>query len=807
MNRYYLHIIAVVCVLLLAGCQELGLLVGAPGTVSEPEKDEGVVIRKLTFSEDLRFITAKVDQMHNFGSNHLDDTSKVRIVVKDYNGDDTYRPKLKQPEVISVRNTEQECIREKNVNILAMLDLTLGRDILDKQRKVLEDIRYTFSRDNLFLTFMLPGGELSAIYPATPYILNTYTSPLISPLMRDVPENPHSFLYRSLVTVIQEVSERKTSCPLDSTAFTSIIVFSGSEVYDRNTNLPYDPEHYEYQEMLIHMARTLPSDLEISYICQDEQHPVTGTDGLAELPDINIMKMLCNSSGGSYLENFDWGVMKEHIKSRMNLDVSDFEILLRNRDGQMYVGNVSRMEFLFYDTRDSLLTSAAMEYILGGADNLMVVGPAKLRSFILKGVMAGMFVLLLMFLVFQIAVPFAQYVIFRQKHVVRYRGPNMTVNKVAIPDRCYMCKAPFRKDDSIVVKCAHVVHEECWEENDCHCPEYGRGCRDGSHFYDRHNLFDRRNASFYMIWVLVAATVAILSWLMFMTSYHTDFYDLLSGLYEWLYSLMNNSLTARDRTMFALRCYYVPVMAIHLSSYLVLGLSAITVHRRIWYLRLADILSRVLAAGLVTSVIFLMFSSAVIVFRMSGSSLTVLPWTVTSLVVAFLSTYRTRIKPDSRYVYAALGVGLVCAFIWKMFIGMESASDISNLLIAYFFFSVGIALSVARALPHRERYFLHVSGPVKEMDIALYKWFVQKPDAIVSIGKSVDCSIQITWDLKSRISPVQAEVRLDKGLPRLYVVDDTVTLNGEKVPPGRPVRLYHNDAFVIGLTAFRYVEI
>ena len=85
----------------------------------------------------------------------------------------------------------------------------------------------------------------------------------------------------------------------------------------------------------------------------------------------------------------------------------------------------------------------------------------------------------------------------------------MSVGEIPVSEQCYLCKAPFQPGERIVAKCKHVMHEECWEENGYHCPEHGHRCPEGAHYYNRHNLFDRRNASFYLPWLLYALAAGI----------------------------------------------------------------------------------------------------------------------------------------------------------------------------------------------------------------------------------------------------------------------------------------------------------
>ena len=137
---------------------------------------------------------------------------------------------------------------------------------------------------------------------------------------------------------------------------------------------------------------------------------------------------------------------------------------------------------------------------------------------------------------------------------------------------------------------------------------------------------------------------------------------------------------------------------------------------------------------------------------------------------------------------------------------MENVQQMVRISLAYMVFAVGIAVSIAKQMPRSEHYFLRVSGPIKLMDIALYKWLRQSPDSVVTIGKSVNCTLQITWDLQSDINPLQAEIRIIGGVPRLKAVDGSVFVHNREIPVGSSMTLYHGDEFQIGLTHFRYLE-
>ena len=92
------------------------------------------------------------------------------------------------------------------------------------------------------------------------------------------------------------------------------------------------------------------------------------------------------------------------------------------------------------------------------------------------------------------------------------------------------------------------------------------------------------------------------------------------------------------------------------------------------------------------------------------------------------------------------------------------------------------------------------------MDVALYKWFRNQPDRVVTIGKSVDCSLQLSWDIQSNVAPVQAEIRFKKQKPYLIALEPGVFLNGKAARVNKKYRLYHGRSFTIGQTTFTYIE-
>ena len=76
----------------------------------------------------------------------------------------------------------------------------------------------------------------------------------------------------------------------------------------------------------------------------------------------------------------------------------------------------------------------------------------------------------------------------------------------------------------------------------------------------------------------------------------------------------------------------------------------------------------------------------------------------------------------------------------------------------------------------------------------------------ISIGKSVNCELQMSWDITSQIAPIQAEIRMINGNIYLIPLDDGVIFNQKSLKPNIKKRLYHGNKFIIGKTIFTYLE-
>ena len=163
------------------------------------------------------------------------------------------------------------------------------------------------------------------------------------------------------------------------------------------------------------------------------------------------------------------------------------------------------------------------------------------------------------------------------------------------------------------------------------------------------------------------------------------------------------------------------------------------------------------------------------------------------------------LNAQGRLLLAAV-IALLTMHAWSFFI-LDARIDFRVfLLISFLVFAVGLAICVAQPVSRSHRYFLRVEGPVKTMEIALYKWFAADPTSVVTIGKSVDCHLQLSWDIIGLVAPVHAEIRKKQDALYLIPLELGVTAAGQSLPVGRCTWLYQDRSFTIGNTTFTYIE-
>ena len=756
----------------------------------EHNAQEAMQVLGVKFSPDRKFFKVFTGINKDLGPYAFTEkmvTIKTKETVGGLFGNDRYAPRL-----VSVKNTEGDEVARRHIKMLALVDLAMPQYTINEVRDAIIAMRAVFSHSNLYVAFMY-GQNVTETMEVTDYVLDTY--------FKSQPEQ-YTYLYRSILLKKREMDDH-FGVWADAKRM-AMVIFSDEKVYGDNDE-PIDPEHFNLQETLVNADSVKNSHLIVNAVSL-KGHDEDGGDSQAR----SVLKVLSKNTGGIYLDKFNWTTLKSRIVRPEGGVIVANEFDFENPSGKVYRGIPYHLSIEIYsNVTDSLVGSARTSMYLGTAYNPVIVDdPGDIWMFI-QGVSMGLLILLLVYLVFQLLIPAIRYQMFRKKYVVKYTGSSMSVGNLVVGESCYYCKAPLQEGEEVVVKCEHVMHKSCWDEIGYHCPEYGRHCKHGSHYYNHRNPLDTKNASFYMKWILMAIVAALLSWLTYML-YVTDFDTTPETLIAQMMephvaetgnsAVFNNSVSGVDQ---------IPELGLFMGFFLTLALAMNAVRRQLLKRRLAGILLRALAAGTGSYAVFYLFRYIALAFNMGTYSALVdwIPWSLMALIIACSATFGTRVRLKKYVMLITVCLGVLSMYIWSLLFNGTSVLDIrALLLISCIFFAVALAVAVAEMAPKSERYFLNVKGAMKETDIAIFKWFVNNPEQIVTIGKSIDCSLQMSWDIKGQVAPIQCEIRLVGDMLRLTALEDGIVVGEKPLAAGKSIWLYHNTMFRIGDTTFTYVE-
>ena len=526
-------------------------------------------VNSFIISPDGRTFDIDIDFVDRNDVCNLADTSTIRVTANEHMPPFTRLSSDAQPRVVKVENIGADKIKKENIDILVMVDLSESSKIIQRQHMYVEQIAQKFCRDNLFVTFMLPGGQQSDIMLATPYVIDSYITPT-SPYLNEDITQPYPFLYRSVSNTLA-LMQTKTGTEMDNAKTKIMIILTCGTVYDPLTDEPIDPDHFQIQQKLIGQAQAVDPDILIYSV------NMGGANGEQLTTDNNMLKLLSKRSGGEYYDEFSWPNIWDDIYQKLHLNLSDYMLQLSNPEDKVYLGSVRCIDISFYNKQDSLLHRLNATYRLGHVGKMFVTGVDDPVDFLLiRGIMVCLIVLAIIYILMQFLLPYINYRLFRHKYVPRYTGKGMSFRSMQIADTCYLCKAPFNVGDLIVARCRHVTHLECWNENGYQCPEHGLRCTEGAHFYDTHTLSNPRNANFRMHWVIIAVLSVMISWWCIIYVPHEAIFESMCDYFE---TIMGTTI-GEAQTIMSVRLLYLPVIGVYVCGWLTFCLTMLASHER-----------------------------------------------------------------------------------------------------------------------------------------------------------------------------------------------------------------------------------
>ena len=767
MKKMYRYILTVLATLCLAGCDDL-----FPSMEDFSELDSEVVdpsnqkqmnmeVDTIVFSQDNKTFDVSTKILRDIGPYLLEDSSRVKVRVSEKtNGIE--HTKRSTPVLAKMENTEGLAIQKHDIRMLALVDLTLPQPVLNDIRSKIINSKSLFISNNLFVAFM-DGQKVTESMPTSPYVMDNYFKHSSS---------NYVYLYRSMLQKKYEMINGQG--PWENCNKLVLVTFSNGVLYADDSDEPIDPDHYLFEEELVKEDPSIKDKFLGFYANCDKRD--------MEIDDHsnNVLWLFCNMNGGKYMEEFNLIELENKMFQAFNIKTASYIFHFINPNFKVYRGVKNKLTVDFHDAKtDSIFASFTADIVKGSIYAPIIVNGYSLPVVLIHGIVLCLFCMLVVWLIMQLLVPYIRYRIFLKKHVTSYTGNNMSWANQPVKESCYYCKAPFETGDQIVVKCEHTMHKSCWDENGYHCPEYSDHCKKGSHYYNRQNIYDPHNASFYLNWIMMAFIAALESWICFT-----------------LIASLNG------------RIDLLPSFGLTMAFFLTLSISTLAISMRNLKHTMINILLKSVVASVGSFILFYITDSVIESFGLSeyNNFFTWIPWTLMGYLIAFCSTYGTRIPLRKSLIGLSAIVGFLSMYVWSA-IFFDTEIDFRVLLLfSFLIFSVGLMLCIAYIAPRSDRYFLKVEGAVKTMDVALYKWFRNNPARIVTIGKSVDCSLQLSWDLNGNVAPVHAEIHMEDECLYLIAREKGVYIEGKAMNIDKKEWLYHGKMFTIGNTTFTYIE-
>lgn len=678
-----------------------------------------------------------------------------------------------------VRNIAKEQFLSMGMQAMVIVDRTMEQPLVDNARNAVMQLSRFLRPEDIYVTFLDSKGALSTTEALSPDILShDFVSSSI--------DGKDKYLYRAIYHKLEETTQ-PGSVFTGSNHF--LLVITDGIVWDEDK--PYDPDHFIWQQNLLNLTNLTLEKCPIFYTLM--------TDEFGMPLDVNnTMKSVCERTKGACYDITDPDAIHQTICASHSLPHVDYRFLLEFPDYRMLSGEHVNLYIDGIQDGQTRMHSS-IDYQIGSWYLPIIVNGMSIRDLLIKCMILGALLILIVYLILQLLVPYIQTKLFERKYMAEYTGPNMSIAGRQVPEVCYFCKTPFQPGDKIVASCEHAMHQECWEENGFKCPEHNITCKEDVHYANPKKRFALTNAPYYLSWVLVA---------MFANIVRAILKLVIGGEFQQsvLHFLANIFMTDETAAQVTQYCYRNS----HSTGVLAMCIVAAIAYKCRRHVpvkkQVIEIVLRSVVAYMAGYMIIFLDNTVCTLFEIQyyQELIGVISYVLVLASVYAIISFRSPIRLNMNKLMAVgILVLAVCFLITHNFY-----FDLRELYFYVFsFVYVAIALSVAYDTNRTWHCFLRVEGTMKKIEIAMFKWFCARPDSAVTLGRSVDSTIQITWDAKNKIAPLQAEIREHHGVLCLFPTEEGVSDHKDvPLPAEKPYKLYHGTRFKIGDLTFTYLE-
>ncbi|MBQ7940979.1 MAG: hypothetical protein IJ328_01055 [Muribaculaceae bacterium] len=413
------------------------------------------------------------------------------------------------------------------------------------------------------------------------------------------------------------------------------------------------------------------------------------------------------------------------------------------------------------------------------------------------------------FIVTKILVPYIRFKSFSLKYYKRY-VPEANVSRRI----CHYCKQDIQPGQYVVMKCKHIMHVFCWQQNGYKCAEYGQNCKTGIQSHIEWSGLFSLNSIKDCGQSISGIIAGFISWICY-EIFGGGLLDVISThIVELFYSSKIENGTLFTDCVTKTSAFLI--IGILLGFFLSLIFRSNDEYKKKDFKVWCKILGLSILTGVIGMIAFALGAN-IMCLLLSATEMTYIPWYCSlpayilfSISVSLALTIKSTIPVKS----ALLG-GLCSALIGFIVLYCSSyagnTSGRMNMLLDFIIYGGGLGASLVTVRMLAEKYFLVIQNGVRAgQKIPIHKWMNATGGGNkVTIGMTGECEIQMNWEKSNKVAKEHAQLFIDydKQLPMLKPLAAGVVFNTRaELPVGKPSVLSNGDNFKIGDTIFLYQE-
>ena len=506
---------------------------------------------------------------------------------------------------------------------------------------------------------------------------------------------------------------------------------------------------------------------------------------------------------GDYKPSEDFNSVLENFEQVVEDAMYDFAFIFKATEGKIYSGKTT------FTAEWKGETKGNGTYSIGTAENPWptIEEPVFLKYIV--ALLATLLTVFFFFCVMKILIPFIKSKAFAVKYYKKYE-PEANVQRRI----CHFCKQDILPGQTVVVKCKHIMHVHCWQQNGYKCAEYGQNCKTGiQEFINWKDLLTA--SSFRDCYQTIAGICAgLVSWILFEMMGRGGFTSMATGIVKTFFTNEEQYMNLFDTCVTKVSAFLT--IGFLLGFFLSLIFRYNDEYRKKDWKIYLKILGLSLLSGIIGMASFAIGAILMCVL-LSVINTTYIPWYCSLpayLLFSVCFSLSLTIKSSIPIKSAMIG-GLCSAFIGFLVLYFSSITSSHygwmNMLLDFIIYGGGLGASLVTVRMLAEKYFLVILNGVKaNQRIPIHKWMNATGGGNkVSIGMTGECEIQMNWEKSNKVAKEHAQLFIDhsRSLPVIKPLATGVVFNTRaELPVGKASVLSNGDTFKIGDTIFQYVE-